>query len=62
VSIVRDSRFPSFAAQVQNLFLVFHGSDRRETLIPVTWTKAARGAVVKPKTKNHVCHREAAKV
>ena len=40
------------------MFLVFDRSDRRDPVIPATSAEAARGAAVKLKTKNRVCHRE----
>jgi hypothetical protein len=43
------------------LFLVYERSGRRDTLIPITSAEAASKAAVKLKTKNQVCHREAAK-
>ena len=42
------------------MFLVYERSGRRDTLIPITSAEAARKTVVKLKTKNPVCHREAA--
>jgi hypothetical protein len=46
-------------AGTQALFLVFDRSDLCVTLISVTSAETARRAVVKLKTKNQVCHREA---
>ncbi len=47
-------------SRCQALFLVFDRPDRSGTLIRVTSAKAASRAVAKLKTKNQVCHREAA--